>query len=96
MELSEHEIVLVEELHSAMRSEREPKDILKDCRSAIAALLNHFCLVDCKVKKTSPDAKNTWYYLTNRDNSFFWGENPRSFQTFNKEQLDVYKNIHYG
>jgi hypothetical protein len=88
MKLSDYELIVLEQLYSASRLEREPKDVVNDCREATTALLQHFCLYDCNIKEDSQDFRNYWGYLTDFDTSFFYGKKQaakNSYQTLKKE-----------
>lgn len=92
MNLSIYEIKALEKLYSAMRKNREDEDIINDCRSSATRLIQHFCSFDCKVSKDSENFRNAWAYLTDRDNSFFWGKNEDA--SYNHKKEKVYKEIH--
>lgn len=95
MELSVYELIILEQLVSAERKKREPKDIITDCRSAGVAMAQHFCLFDCNIDENSYEFKNYWKYLTNKDVSFFFGTNPTQAYQHHKKQnyIDIFHGI---
>ncbi len=95
MKLSDYELIILEQLHSASRKEREPKDVINDCRDATTAMLQHFCLYDCGLKEDSKEFKKSWGYLT-YDHSFFHGEYPNTKLTYKSSKKNIYIKIRYG
>lgn len=94
-QLSKYEIFALKALKSANRLEREPNDVILDCRRAVTAMLQHFCIIDCGLTEKSHQFKDPWRYLTHdKKNSFFWGTNKKADNTFQQDKHLVYKDIH--
>jgi hypothetical protein len=94
MKLSDYELIVLEQLYSASRLEREPKDVVNDCREDTTVLLKHFCLYDCNIKENSQDFRNYWGYLMDFETNFFYGKNHNTKNTFIASKKDIYIQIY--